>query len=31
VWFLGEQEMTQQDAANFILHAIVKGSRGSAV
>ena len=30
VWLLGEQ-MTQQDAANFILHAIVKGSGGSAV
>jgi hypothetical protein len=26
VWLLGEQEMTQQDAENFILHAIVKGS-----
>jgi hypothetical protein len=31
VWLLGEQEMTQQDAANFILHAIVKGSGGRAV
>ena len=31
VWLLGEQEMTQQDAANFILHAIVKGSGGSEV
>ena len=26
VWFLGEQEMTQQDAVNFILHGIVKES-----
>ena len=31
VWLLGEQDMTYQDAANFILHAIVKGSGGSAV
>jgi hypothetical protein len=31
VWLLGEQDMTQQDAANFILHAIVKGSGGPAV
>jgi hypothetical protein len=31
VWLLGEQEMTQQDAANFILHRIVKGSGGRAV
>jgi hypothetical protein len=30
VWFLGEQEMTQQDAVNFILHGIVKGSRNAA-
>jgi hypothetical protein len=30
VWLLAEQEMTQQDAANFILHGIVKGSGGSA-
>jgi hypothetical protein len=31
VWFLSEQEMTQEDAANFILHAIVKGSGDPAV
>ena len=30
VSILGEQ-MTQQDAANFILHGIVKGSGGPAV
>jgi hypothetical protein len=30
VWLLGEQEMSQQDAANFILHGIVKGSGDSA-
>ncbi len=31
VWFLGKQEMTQQDAAHFTLHAIVKGSGDPAV
>ena len=31
VWLLGEQGMTYQDAANFILRGIVKGSGGSAV
>jgi hypothetical protein len=31
VWLLGEQDMTYQDAANFILHRIVKGRGGSAV
>jgi hypothetical protein len=30
VWLLGQQEMTRQDAANVVLHAIVKG-RGDAV
>jgi ATP-dependent Clp protease ATP-binding subunit ClpA len=31
VWLLGEQDMTYQDAANCILHRIVKGRGGSAV
>jgi ATP-dependent Clp protease ATP-binding subunit ClpA len=31
LWFLSEQEMSQQDAANFILHGIVKGSGDRAV
>jgi ATP-dependent Clp protease ATP-binding subunit ClpA len=26
VWLLGQQEMTQQDAVNFILHGIVKAA-----
>ena len=30
VWLLGEQEMTQQDAENFILHGILKGSGDAA-
>jgi hypothetical protein len=30
VWLLGEQEMTQQDAENFILHEILKGSGDAA-
>jgi hypothetical protein len=30
VWLLGEQEMTQRDAENFILHGILKGSGDAA-
>jgi Glyoxalase superfamily protein/Clp amino terminal domain, pathogenicity island component len=30
VWLLGEQEMTQEDAENFILHGILKGSGDAA-
>ena len=30
VWLLGEQEMTEQDAENFILHGILKGSGDAA-
>jgi ATP-dependent Clp protease ATP-binding subunit ClpA len=30
VWLLGEQEMTQQDAENFILHGILKASGDAA-
>src|SRR5262245_18368153 len=30
VWLLGEQEMTQQDAENFILHGILKGNGDAA-
>ena len=25
VWLLGEQEMTREDAVNFILHGIIRG------
>jgi hypothetical protein len=31
VWLLGEQQMTQQDAKNFILRGILKGSGDAAV
>jgi hypothetical protein len=31
VWLLGEQQMTQQDASNFILRGILKGSGDAAV
>jgi|SRR5215510_5961288 len=30
VWLLGEQEMTQEDAENFILRGILKGSGDAA-
>jgi Glyoxalase superfamily protein/Clp amino terminal domain, pathogenicity island component len=30
VWLLGQQEMTRQDAENFILHGILKGSGDAA-
>jgi len=30
VWFLGEQDMTQVDAMNFILHGILRAGRGGA-
>jgi ATP-dependent Clp protease ATP-binding subunit ClpA len=30
VWFLGEHEMTQQDAVNFIRHGIVKEGGNAA-